>query len=216
MKCVWDLIAENWGDWLIGVLKWAVGTVLGLVTSWFLVFRAKWRDLQRLKSGESDDLIYQMHRLYPVEGREDRFVLLFRNVAPKTTLADLYDNLQARSLVKDLGDRTSLTNPILLTEGRAGFEVLNDAFGHIAGLLATTPFPRDLWLFAMTCEDREIVRKRCVRCFLVRPDDLERFADWAWCRTAVLVERPTHWPRVMALHFLAKTWQQEKTRAVQR
>ena len=157
-----------------------------------------------------------MHRLYPLAGQPDQYVLLFRNVAPKTTLNDLYDNPQAQSLVKDLGDHTSLTDPILKTQGTMGFEVLNDALGHIAGLLAVTPFEREPWLFAMTCEDRKVVRKRCIRCFLLRPDDLVKFTDWNWCRTAVRVERPWHWFRVVALHCIAKTWQEERARTEQR
>jgi hypothetical protein len=109
-----------------------------------------------------------------------------------------------------------LANPILQTEGVEGFEVLNDAIGHIAGLVAATPFPRETWLFAMTCEDRQIVRKKCVRCFLVRPEDLQRFGNWSWCRTKVRVEKPWHWFRVVALHCIARTWETEQELTRQR
>jgi hypothetical protein len=62
----------------------------------------------------------------------------------------------------------------------------------------------------MTCEDRHVVRKRCVRCFLVRPEDLRRFSDWTWCCTKVRVEKPWHWYRVVALHCIAKIWHDEQ------
>jgi len=112
--------------------------------------------------------------------------------------------------IKELAEQTSLGDPILQTQGVAGFELLNDALGHIAGLLAVSPFPRETWLLAMTCEDRHVVRKRCVRCFLIRPDDLRRFNDWAWCCTKVRVEKPWHWFRIVALHCIAKVWQEEQ------
>ena len=62
----------------------------------------------------------------------------------------------------------------------------------------------------MTCEDRSVVRKKCIRCFLVRPDDLVRFQDWSWCRSNVRVERPWHWFRVVALHRIALLYRDEE------
>ncbi|MFQ3578073.1 MAG: hypothetical protein SNJ52_03570, partial [Verrucomicrobiia bacterium] len=67
-------------------------------------------------------------------------------------------------------------------------------------------FPRQAWLFAMTCEDRKVTRKRCLRCFLIRPRDLEMFADWTWCRDHVRCEQPWHWFRIVALHQVARSW----------
>jgi hypothetical protein len=58
----------------------------------------------------------------------------------------------------------------------------------------------------LTAEDRKVVRKRCVRGFLIKPDDLHRFHDWEWCREAVTVERPWHWFRVVALHRIARQY----------
>ena len=63
----------------------------------------------------------------------------------------------------------------------------------------------------MTCEDRHVVRKRCVRCFLIRPEDLRRFGDWTWCCTKVRVEKPWHWYRVVALHCIARFGEQDLT-----
>ncbi|MFZ4768291.1 MAG: hypothetical protein ACOYMN_25370, partial [Roseimicrobium sp.] len=62
------------------------------------------------------------------------------------------------------------------------------------------------------CEDRQVVRRKCIRCFLIRPRDLERFADWEWCRTQVLCELPWHWYRIVALHQIALQWKAEDTR----
>lgn len=213
------------GDWLAN-LEWyrvlpevvgkGLGFLAGFAASWFLLFRRKLRDLQRLQAGDSDDFIFQMHRLWPLPGSQGECVLLFRNVAPKTTLNQLYDNPAARELVKRLAEDTSLVDPMLKTHGVEGFEVLNDALGHIAGLLAVSPYPRETWLLAMTCEDRHVVRKRCVRCFLVRPEDLRRFCDWNWCCTKVRVEKPWHWYRVVALHCIAKIWLEEQELSRQR
>lgn len=136
--------------------------------------------------------------------------LVFRNVVDKLTVNLLYDNPAARELVKELTEKTSLNDPVLPTEGTLGFELLNDAAGFVAGRLAASPFPRKLWLFCMTCEDRTVVRRRCVRCFLIQVADLERFADWGWVRDCVRVERPWHWFRLVALHRIARRWQAEE------
>ena len=187
-----------------------LGFLLGFLGSWFLVFRRRLKALEKLKSGDSDDVLFQMHLLQPVPATSD-CVLLFRSVAPRLTIEQLYDNPVVRDKVREFADATSLGNPILNTSGTLGFEIVNDAFGHIAGVLAAMPFPRERWLFAMTCEDRKIVRKKCIRCFLIRPEDLERFLDWPWCRDHIRVEKPWHWFRVVALHQMAKVWQSQNS-----
>lgn len=211
------MVGDLW-NWL-GSLEWVrfvpellgkfLGFSLGFLASWLLLFRKRLKALERLKRGDSDDVLFQAHFLSPVMGT-DEVTILFRNVAPPTTLEDLYDNPAARDLVRQLADQTSLENPVLETSGSAGFEVLNDAFGHLAGHLATSTLDREIWLFAMTCEDRQVVRRKCVRCFLIRPSDLTRFANWDWCREKVRCEQPWHWYRIVALHQIAKAWRAEE------
>jgi hypothetical protein len=186
------------------------GVLLGLLGSWFLIFRKRLKAMEKLKSGDSDDVLFQMHSLQPLPGTSD-VVLLFRNVSPRLTINLLYDNPVVRDEVRRLADHTSMKSPVLKTEGTLGFEILNDAFGHIAGQLAGMPFPRATWLFAMTCEDRAIVRKKCIRCFLIEPEDLVRFLDWAWCRDHVRVEKPWHWFRIVALHQMARDWHAQRS-----
>ncbi len=213
---LWEwLQGLDWRTMVPEVVGKFVGFALGFAASWVLVFRKRLKALERLKKGDSDDVLFHAHFLSPVAGT-DRFVLLFRNIAPATTVNDLYDNPAAQGLVRDLGAATTLKNPILQTRGSAGFEVLNDAFGHIAGHLAGSTVDRDVWLFAMTCEDRQVVRRKCVRCFLIRPDDLERFADWEWCRTKILCEQPWHWYRIVALHQIAEVRRAEEASAAKR
>jgi len=187
-----------------------LGFLLGFAGSWFLIFRQRMKALEKLKSGDSDDVLFQMHLLQPIPATSD-CVLLFRNTAPRLTINQLYDNPIVREQVKEIADSTSMRSPVLQTRGTVGFEILNDAFGHIAGQLAGMPHPRETWLFAMTCEDRAIVRKKCIRCFLIRPADLGRFLDWAWCRDHLRVEKPWHWFRVVALHQMALEWQAQRT-----
>lgn len=189
-----------------------IGFLLGFFASWLLLFRKRLRALDRLKRGDSDDVLFQAHFLWPIPGASGEVILLFRNVAPTTTLNELYDNPAAQDLVRDLADKTSLKNPVLETTGSSGFEVLNDAFGHLAGHLASSALDREAWLFAMTCEDRQVVRRKCVRCFLIRPEDLERFGEWRWCREKVRCEQPWHWYRIVALHQIAKVWKAEEAR----
>ena len=146
--------------------------LLGVLASWYFVFRKRLKALERLRQGESDDILFQAHRLLPIEG-SNQFVLVFRNLCTTTTVDQLYDNQAARKMVRELSAKTTLANPVLQTEGTMGYAVLNHAFGYIAGHLASAPFRRELWLFAMTCEDRQVVLRKCIRCFLVRPADME-------------------------------------------
>lgn len=200
-----------WSDLFKGIGGHILGLIVGFAFSWFLLLRKRRLALARLTRGDSDDVLFQSHHLHAIPGT-DRFVLLFRNIAPTLKVDGLYDNPAASDIVRKLADKTTLSNPVLQTEGTLGFEVLNDAFGHIAGHLATTPFEREAWLFAMTCEDRQVVRRKCIRCFLIRPRDLEHFANWDWCRDHVLCEQPWHWYRIVALHQIASQWRAEDSR----
>ncbi len=225
----------EWRRLLPELIGKGLGFLAGFAASWFFLFRRRLRDLQRFQQGDSDDVLFQAHYLLPVESdqivegqdlkfepstsststKEPKlpvFQLVFRNVVAKLTVNQLYDNPAARTLVKELTEKTSLNDPVLPTEGTLGFELLNDAAGFVAGSLAASPFARKLWLFCMTCEDRTVVRRRCVRCFLIQVEDLERFADWSWVRTSVRVERPWHWFRLVALHRIARRWQAEEER----
>ena len=216
-----NLNAQQAADWLRN-LEWQrvvpeitgkfIGFLLGFFASWLLLFRKHLKALDRLRRGDSDDVLFQAHFLTPVPGTGE-CVLIFRNLMPSTTVDALSDNPAARKIVREMADMTSLKDPVLRTEAQLGFEVLNDAFNHIAGHLATTPFPRETWLFAMTCEDRQVVRRKCVRCFLIRPGELEQFANWRWCRDNVRCEQPWHWYRVVALHQMARQWQKEEQAA---
>ena len=85
----------------------------------------------------------------------------------------------------------------------------------VAGSLASSPFPRETWLLAVTCEDRKVVRKCCIRVLLVRRDDLDRLASWDWCRDHVLVEEWYHFWRIVTLHQIAVRYQQEQARQEQ-
>jgi hypothetical protein len=203
------LAAIDWKDGVSDLFFQVLGIVGGALFSWFVLLHRARRELGRLRSGDSDDVLFQAHYLAPVPGDPEAVVVFFRNVAPPLTLNQLYDNPAAREVARKLAEGTTMASPVLRTEGRIGFEILNDAFGHLAGHLAASPFDRETWLFVMTCEDRQMVRKQCVRCFLIRPADLERFADWNWCRTKVRCEQPWHWFRIVALHQIAAEWKRE-------
>ena len=205
-----DLI-ENW-DWSVVIPEMigkATGVGIGVMLSWFLLIRRRLQSMGRLQRGDSDDLLFQAHYLHRVAGDagdEEVVQLLFRNVAEKRTIEQVYDNPAAAAIVRSLGDETTLDQPILPTQGTIGFEVLNDAAGWVSGTLATAPSERAVWMFCLTAEDRKVVRKRCVRGFLIREHDLRKFHDWTWCQRNVRVERPWHWFRIVALHRIARIW----------
>jgi len=231
---LWERTADwQWDVFWPELLGKAAGVLVGIVLSWYLLIRRRLQSMNRLLSGDSDDVLFQahyLHRISPTEvgtgadvgdaasqdgldrdnafasRRSPSFQLLFRNVAEKKTVPQIYDNPAAAQLVKKLGDQTNLNQPILPTQGTIGFEVLNDAANWMSGVAAGSSNEREVWLFCLTAEDRQVVRKRCVRCFLIRPEDLKRFHDWDWCREQITIERPWHWFRVVALHRVARLY----------
>ena len=212
MEQIWTWLQHlEWNRIVPETVGKGLGFLLGFAASWFLLFRRKLQELRRFNEGETDEILFQMHKLVPTGPSSDDIVLLFRNVGIKTTINQLYENTAARELMRKLADGTSITEPILHTEGTPGFEIINDALGYVAGYLSVTPFERENWLFMVTCEDRQVVRKRCIRCFLIKPQDLERFADLTWCLEHVKVEKPWHAYRVLSLHAIARHWQKEKS-----
>lgn len=208
----WFLTLE-WSRLIPELVGKGLGFGLGFVASWYFLFRKRIRELQRFQQGDSDDVLFQAHYLFPTAAEQVQ--LLFRNVTTKLTVNQLYDNPAARELIRNLTEKTTLNDPILPTQGTLGFELLNDAGNYAAGALATSQHPKAVWLLCMTCEDRLAVRRRCIRCFILRPEDLERFEDWRWVRSHVQVEKPWHWFRLVALHRIAQVWKLERARFAQ-
>ena len=139
-------------------------------------------------------------------------MLQLRTVLPPRTIDQLLDNVALRREMRRLAEQATLADPILATEGTAGFEIVNDVVNSVAGSLAASPFPRETWLLAVTCEDRKVVRKCCIRVLLVRRADLDRLASWDWCREHVMVEEWYHFWRIVTLHQIAARYRQEQVR----
>lgn len=185
-----------------------------VVIGWLVLYR-QWRQLTQ---GRSDQVVFSANLLTPISGPsggstgDERYVLQLRTVLPPRTIDQLLDNVALRRLTRSLAEATSVADPILATEGTAGFEIVNDIVNSVAGGLASASFRRDQWLLAVTCEDRKVVRKCCIRVLLVRRSDLERLASWDWCRERVLVEAWYHFWRIVTLHQIALRYQEEQNR----
>ncbi|MHB1557260.1 MAG: hypothetical protein ACYC61_07255 [Isosphaeraceae bacterium] len=187
-----------------------------VVIGWLVVYR-QWRQLTQ---GRSDQVVFSANLLTPLDGDGDgdgdnpgaggRYVLQLRTVLPPRTIDQLLDNVALRRVMRGLAEQATITEPILATEGTAGFEIVNDVVNNVAGSLASSPFPREPWLLAITCEDRKVVRKCCIRVLLVRREDLERLASWDWCRDHILVEEWYHLWRVVTLHQIALRYRNEQ------
>ena len=151
----------------------------------------------------------------PSADGDERYLLQLRTVLAPKTVDQLLDNVALRRLMRSLAEQATLVDPILATEGTAGFEIVNDIVNSVSGSLASSPFRRDQWLLAVTCEDRRVVRKCCIRVLLVRRGDLERMTSWEWCREHVLVEEWYHYWRIVTLHQIALRFQEEQQRQKQ-
>jgi hypothetical protein len=195
---------------LEGVLQAVAVVVIG----WLVLYR-QWRQLTQ---GRSDQVVFSANLLTPIgepaagSAGGDRFLLQLRTVLPPRTVDQLLDNVALRRVIRSLAEQASLADPILATEGTAGFEIVNDIVNSVAGSLASASFRRDQWLLAVTCEDRKVVRKCCIRALLIRRDDLERLASWDWCREHVMVEEWYHFWRIVTLHQIALRYQEEQAR----
>ena len=195
---------------LEGLLQAVVVVVLG----WLVLYR-QWRQITQ---GRSDQVIFSANLLTPINASApgspagDRYVLQLRTVLPPRTVDQLLDNVALRRLTRHLAEQASLADPILATSGTVGYEIVNDFVNSVSGGLASSPFRREPWVLAVTCEDRKIVRKCCIRVLLIRRDDLQRLASWDWCRDHLLVESWYHFWRIVTLHQIAVRYQQEQAR----
>jgi hypothetical protein len=198
---------------LEGLFQAAVVVVIG----WLVLYR-QWRQLTQ---GKSDQVIFSANLFTPLDAQDrpsadgTRYLLQLRTVLAPKTADQLLDNVALRRLMRHLAEQANLVDPILATEGTAGFEIVNDIVNSVSGSLASSPFPRDQWLMALTCEDRRVVRKCCIRVLLVRRADLERLESWEWCRTHILVEAWYHYWRIVTLHQIALRFREEQAKQEQ-
>jgi hypothetical protein len=134
-----------------------------VVIGWLVLYR-QWRQLTQ---GKSDQVIFSANLFTPLAAQDrpmaddERYLLQLRTVLPPKTVDQLLDNVALRRVTRHLAEQATLVDPILATEGTAGFEIVNDIVNCVSGSLASSPFRRDQWLMAVTCEDRRVVRKCC-------------------------------------------------------
>lgn len=196
-----------------GVLQAGAVVVIG----WLVLYR-QWRQLTQ---GKSDQVVFSANLLTPLcasdhpSAEGERYVLQLRTVMAPKTIDQFLDNVALRRLTRSLAEKATLVDPILATEGTTGFEIVNDVVNSVSGSLASSPFRRDQWLLAVTCEDRRVVRKCCIRVLLVRRTDLDRLVSWEWCRGQILVEEWYHYWRIVTLHQIALRFQEEQERQKQ-
>ncbi len=192
-----NILADLDGRAILEDVLGKIGTILvGVAVAWVVFFS----QLRKFWLGDSDDLLVQAHYLLP---RGEKYLLAFRTVVPPTTVKRLFDNDAAQRLIRRLAKETTIDQPILQSDGHLGFEIVNDILNYISGHLAVSPLPRSEWLMVTTCEDRRVAKKKCVRVFLIKPDDLSRFRDARFMQEKVAVESPWHFFRVVALHRIA-------------
>ena len=217
-------------SWFQGIDVWGISRFIAeklfegllqaiavVVIGWLVLYR-QWRQITQ---GRSDQVVFSANLLTPISeaaaggAGTDRFVLQLRTVLPPRTIDLLLDNVALRRVTRHLAEQASLADPILATEGTAGFEIVNDVVNSVAGSLAAASFRRGPWLLALTCEDRKVVRKCCIRVLLIRQSDLERMASWDWCREHVMVEEWYHFWRIVTLHQIALRFLEEQSRQKQ-
>src|SRR4051794_20352466 len=101
MEQFWTWLQDlDWHHIISDVLGKASGVLLGFIASWFLLFRRKLLELKRFTVGDSDEILFQMHKLAPSENSPEDIVLIFRNIGMKTSINQLYENTAARELVR--------------------------------------------------------------------------------------------------------------------
>ena len=110
-----------------------------VVFGW-LVFYRQWRQLTQ---GKSDQVIFSANLFTPLDREDqpsangDRYLLQLRTVLAPKTVDQLLDNVALRRLMRNLAEQATLADPILATEGTAGFEIVNDIVNCVSGSLAS-------------------------------------------------------------------------------
>jgi hypothetical protein len=215
---VQDLDARTMLLFLVEKLFEGLFQALAVVVIGWLVLYRQWRQLTQ---GKSDQVVFSANLLTPLGEHDhssadsERYLLQFRTVLAPKTIDQFLDNVALRRLMRSLAEKATVVDPILATEGTAGYEIVNDIVNSVSGSLASSAFRREQWLLAVTCEDRRVVRKCCIRVLLIRRGDLERMASWEWCRGHVWVEEWYHYWRIVTLHQIALRFHEEQQRQKQ-
>src|SRR5258708_8997488 len=125
---------------LEGLFQAAAVVVIG----WLVLYR-QWRQLTQ---GKSDQGIFSANLFTPLDAQDRpsadgmRYLLQLRTVLAPQTVDQLLDNVELPRHRRHLAEQATLVDPILATEGTAGFEIVNDIVNSVSGSLASSPFPR--------------------------------------------------------------------------
>src|SRR3954471_4446087 len=212
VAALWDMVLEFLHSFTLKqVLEVLAHGLLQAALTVLVVYLTFWRKARRLAAGESDDLLVGANYLVPLgDGAgPGAYCLALRTIGPSTSVQAVFENVVLRDRVQKRARRTTPDEPILPTEHKLGFEVVNSLANHVCGTLALSSLPEGRWLMAVTCEDRKMVRKACVRVLLIRAEDVPRLRDWAWCERSVRFERAYHAIRLWTIHRIVRTWQEE-------
>ena len=143
------------GQKLVEGLFQAIAVV---VIGWLVVYR-QWRQLTQ---GKSDQVIFSANLFTPLDRDKIRRRRMERDIFsssepcwPPRRSTSFWTMWHFASSCAAWPNRPPWRIPILATEGAAGFEIVNDIVNCVSGRLASSPFRRDQWLMAVTCEGPE-------------------------------------------------------------
>jgi hypothetical protein len=180
------------------------GLVVGAVSS-VRHRRERARFLAKIADGDDTEIIYSQINLLE-DDDQGRPTLRLYNLPGRTTVTHIFrTNPALRDHVLELSEKTSAASPMLDFQDEIGKTSLHEIFNHYSCQFSVLHGEITQWVFAVTCKDAGTFEGKRVRCFLLRPDDLKKLADWEFCR-AVRVVYKDHGGRLIELHKIAQVY----------
>ncbi len=187
-----DILSEE-------ILAGLIGLLLGGLIAWAISGWRFFRAMQRLKAGDlKDQVLMQSHELLPhPEGAE---VLCFTTELVFSSLSEILPNPALSKLYLEAARKTTEAQPLIRSTDEMAGKAIRDFVNHASAQIQHLDGE---YLFLLTRESQDDVKRKLIRVFLIPPELLRRFLNWDNVMT-YRVENDHHWPRLLNLHLIAR------------
>jgi hypothetical protein len=191
-----------------------LGLVLGGLIGWLSARWRRYRERQKILSGDARGTVVIQHHLVAAAsgpgGTRLPATLRIRSLGQ----AELNQVVPNGYLAAELLDRAFKVTPrdaLISMEGPEGSYLLETLTNFLCDRLANAPFDHDLYVMAPCCEPAGLAAHQPITILLIAVNDLALFENWAACRDAQ-VEHGSDGARILTLMELARRFRIEQAK----
>jgi hypothetical protein len=197
-----------------------LGFSLGAVGTWLLHRLHRWRQRNRVMSGDARDTIVINHHIVEVEESvqsESNQVIRIRKPRRlrirslgQGELNHVVPNDHLASVLTHRSGLVTCENTLISMEGAPGSYLLETLTNFVCDRVTNSPFQHDLYVMAPCCEPAGMAQHQPITILLIKVSDLQLFNDFEDCH-AIEVEHNSDGARVLTLLELAKRFRDEQS-----